>query len=110
MLACDLDVEALQEMQASNLRPPARVAVSQGDLMDAACPRQIMNVALEACHSIDIIVNCAGFSWDSVIQKTTDEQFQAMLDIHVVAPFRVLRAASAYIQIGRASCRERVSV
>jgi len=44
-------------------------------------------------RSIDIIVNCAGFIGDSVIQKTSDEQFQAMLNIHVVAPFRLLRAA-----------------
>jgi 3-oxoacyl-[acyl-carrier protein] reductase len=48
--------------------------------------------------SIDILVNNAGYTWDSVIQKTTDEQFQAMLDIHLVAPFRILRAASAWIR------------
>ena len=33
-----------------------------------------------------------------MIQKTTDEQFQAMLDIHVVAPFRILRAAAGIIR------------
>jgi 3-oxoacyl-[acyl-carrier protein] reductase len=43
-------------------------------------------------------VNNAGYSWDNVIQKTTDEQFQAMLEIHLVTPFRILRAASAYIR------------
>ena len=53
---------------------------------------------LRAFGSIDIIVNCAGFTWDSVIQKTTDEQFLAMLNIHVVAPFRLLRAASGYLR------------
>jgi 3-oxoacyl-[acyl-carrier protein] reductase len=57
-----------------------------------------VNAALEAFHSIDIIVNCAGFSWDGVIQKTTDEQFLAMLNIHVMAPFRLLRAASDYLR------------
>jgi 3-oxoacyl-[acyl-carrier protein] reductase len=57
-----------------------------------------VNAALEAFHSIDIIVNCAGFSWDSVIQKTSDEQFLAMLNIHLVAPFRLLRAASDYLR------------
>ncbi len=57
-----------------------------------------MDAALESFHSIDIIVNCAGFSWDSVIQKTSDEQFLAMLDIHLVAPFRLLRAASSYLR------------
>src|SRR5213076_1682048 len=48
--------------------------------------------------SIDIVVNNSGYSWDNVIQKTTDEQFQAMLEIHLVTPFRLLRAASAHIR------------
>jgi len=97
VLACDLDADALQEMQAS-VSASARVAVSQGDLMEPGCPQQIVNAALATFHSIDILVNCAGFSWDSVIQKTTDEQFLAMLTIHVVAPFRLLRAASDYLR------------
>ena len=64
----------------------------------ARVPQQIVNAALEAFHSIDIVVNCAGFSWDSVIQKTSDKQFLAMLNIHVVAPFRLLRAASEHLR------------
>ncbi len=53
---------------------------------------------MEKFGSLDIIVNNAGYSWDGVIQKTTDEQFLAMLEIHLVAPFRILRAASSYIR------------
>ena len=53
-----------------------------------------MDATIAGFGSIDIIVNNAGYTWDNVIQKTTDEQFQAMLDIHMVAPFRILRAAS----------------
>jgi 3-oxoacyl-[acyl-carrier protein] reductase len=97
VLACDLDREALQEMQAS-VGNPESVATIQGDLMEASFPQLIVDAALGAFHSIDIIVNCAGFSWDSVIQKTSDEQFLAMLNIHVVAPFRLLRAASGYLR------------
>ena len=52
-----------------------------------------MKRRIAAFGSLDIIVNNAGYTWDNVIQKTTDEQFQAMLDIHIVAPFRLLRAA-----------------
>jgi 3-oxoacyl-[acyl-carrier protein] reductase len=66
--------------------------------MDAAFPQKVVDAALEAFHSIDIVVNCAGFSWDGVIQKTSDEQFLAMLNIHLVAPFRILRAASEYLR------------
>ena len=97
VLACDLDREALQEMQAS-VGNPESVATIHGDLMEASFPQHIVDAALKAFHSIDIVVNCAGFSWDSVIQKTSDEQFLAMLNIHVVAPFRLLRAASGYLR------------
>jgi 3-oxoacyl-[acyl-carrier protein] reductase len=38
------------------------------------------------------VVNNAGYTWDGVIHKMSDEQFQAMLDIHTVVPFRVIRA------------------
>jgi 3-oxoacyl-[acyl-carrier protein] reductase len=97
VLAVDLDREALEEMHTL-VGHPDRVASISGDLTDPTFPQQIVNVALESFHAIDILVNCAGFSWDSVIQKTSDEQFQAMLDIHVVAPFRLLRAASSYLR------------
>jgi 3-oxoacyl-[acyl-carrier protein] reductase len=96
-LVCDLDREALEQMKAS-VPHTERVALFVGNLMDAEVPQQIADAALEAFGSIDIVVNCAGFSWDSVIQKTTDEQFLAMLNIHVMAPFRLLRAASGYLR------------
>lgn len=97
VLACDLEQETLQEMQTS-VGQPGRVAVIHGDLMEQVFPQQVVDAALEAFHSIDILVNCAGFTWDNVIQKTSDEQFLAMLNIHVVAPFRLLRAASDYLR------------
>jgi 3-oxoacyl-[acyl-carrier protein] reductase len=97
VLASDLDYEALEETQ-SLVRYSNLIASISGDLTDPGFPQRIVNVALESFQSIDIIVNCAGFSWDSVIQKTSDEQFLAMLNIHVVAPFRLLRAASNYLR------------
>jgi len=97
VLASDLDKDALEEtkllVQNRNL-----IASIHGDLTAPSFPQQIVDAALDNFHSIDIIVNCAGFSWDNVIQKTSDEQFLAMLDIHVVAPFRLLRAASSYLR------------
>lgn len=97
VLTADMDGEALRETQSS-VASPERIALVCGDLMDPAHPQQIVDAALERFQSIDMVVNCAGFSWDSVIQKTSDEQFLAMLNIHVVAPFRLLRAASEYLR------------
>lgn len=69
-----------------------------GDITREGMADMLVKTAWEATHSLDIIVNNAGYSWDSVIQKTTDEQFRAMLDIHLVAPFRMLRAAQPYFK------------
>ena len=69
-----------------------------GDLTSADFPKQLVQHTLSQFGAIDIMVNNAGYTWDSVIQKTTDEQFEAMLDIHVTAPFRLLRAASEWIR------------
>jgi 3-oxoacyl-[acyl-carrier protein] reductase len=97
----DLDEDALAATASqfeSQLDSPTRVRSIAGDITDPATPAAIVAATLSAFGSIDIIVNNAGYTWDSVIQKTTDQQFQAMLDIHLVAPFRILRAASDYIR------------
>lgn len=93
----DLDEAMLLESEAELSRPD-RVRHVTGDLTDPSVPERIVQATLSEFESIDIIVNNAGYSWDNVIQKTSDEQFQAMLEIHVVTPFRLLRAASGYIR------------
>jgi 3-oxoacyl-[acyl-carrier protein] reductase len=93
----DLDESMLIQSNA-DVGPPDRVRHVSGDLTDPATPEAVVKATLDAFEAIDIIVNNAGYSWDNVIQKTTDEQFQAMLDIHLVTPFRILRAASGYIR------------
>jgi len=93
----DLDESLLLESEAE-LAYPNRVRHVTGDLTDPMVPERVVHTTVEEFESIDIIVNNAGYSWDNVIQKTTDEQFQAMLEIHLVTPFRLLRAASTYIR------------
>src|SRR5947207_8967695 len=93
----DLDEQMLLESKG-DYSDPDRVNHIQGDLTDPSTPQKVVDATLDAFGSIDILVNNAGYSWDNVIQKTTDEQFQAMLEIHLVTPFRLLRAASAHIR------------
>ncbi|HMJ62831.1 MAG TPA: SDR family oxidoreductase [Bryobacteraceae bacterium] len=99
VLLADIDESALDETRLG-LAPSdgARVAVFAGDLTSPRVPDDLVKMLVREFGSVDIIVNNAGYTWDNVIQKTTDEQFQAMLDIHVVAPFRILRAAAPWIR------------
>lgn len=94
----DLDEKALRETKYLLGSIGRRAEIFAGDLTQPDFPDKLIQATLDAFGSVDIIVNNAGYSWDSVIQKTTDEQFQAMLEIHLVVPFRVLRAASAYLR------------
>ena len=61
-------------------------------------PERFIGAAVDTFGGIDIIVNNAGFTWDNVIQKMSDEQWDAILDVHLKAPFRILRAASEVIR------------
>jgi 3-oxoacyl-[acyl-carrier protein] reductase len=100
VLLADIDESALAEAKTSieAAASGAKLATIAGDLTAARFPEAVIAKSLAEFGSLDIIVNNAGYTWDSVIQKTTDEQFQAMLDIHVVAPFRLLRAAAPWLR------------
>ncbi len=67
-------------------------------MTDPAFPAQLIQATLDTYAGLDIIVNNAGYTWDGVIQNMTDKQWQAMLDVHVTAPFRILREASQFIE------------
>ena len=94
----DLDAGPAEET-VHEIESAGGVAVAvPGDVCDAEFAQQFVDAAVEQFGGIDIIVNNAGYTWDNVIQKMSDEQFQAMLDIHLVAPFRILRAALPHIR------------
>jgi 3-oxoacyl-[acyl-carrier protein] reductase len=94
----DLDAGPAAEARDAIRAAGGRAEQLAGDITLPDFPRELVDATIAAFGSIDIIVNNAGYTWDNVIQKTTDEQFQAMLDIHITAPFRVLRAASTFIR------------
>ena len=67
-------------------------AVFAGDLTQPGACDDLVAKANEAFGEVDIVVNNAGYTWDGVVHKMSDEQFQAMLDIHTIVPFRLIRA------------------
>lgn len=98
VLVNDLDPAPAEETVALIRQSGGRAAALAGDVTRPDFPARLVDAALAEFGAIDIIVNNAGYTWDTVIQKTTDEQFQAMLDIHLSAPFRLLRAASGWLR------------
>jgi 3-oxoacyl-[acyl-carrier protein] reductase len=73
-------------------------AVFAGDLTKPGVPDELVASAIDTFGRIDIIVNNAGYTLDAPVHKMSDDWFQRMLDIHVVAPFRVIRAAAPHLR------------
>jgi 3-oxoacyl-[acyl-carrier protein] reductase len=95
VLINDLDADVAEQAAAEI---EGETAVFGGDLTKPGVPDELVQKAVDEFGQLDIIVNNAGYTWDGVAHKMTDEQFQAMLDIHTVVPFRVVRAAAPHMR------------
>ena len=93
VLINDLDAD-VAEQAAGEI--DGETAVFAGDLTKPDAADELVAAAVDAFGAVDIVVNNAGYTWDGVAHRMTDEQFQAMLDIHTVVPFRVARALAPH--------------
>ncbi|HWP33933.1 MAG TPA: SDR family oxidoreductase [Solirubrobacterales bacterium] len=93
VLINDLDAD-VAEQAAGEI--DGETAVHAGDLTQPEAADKLVAAAVDAFGAVDIVVNNAGYTWDSVAHKMSDEQFQAMLDIHTIVPFRVARALAPH--------------
>jgi 3-oxoacyl-[acyl-carrier protein] reductase len=93
VLINDLDGDVAQQT-ASEIA--GETAVYGGDLTAEGAADELVAAAVDAFGAVDICVNNAGYTWDGVAHRMTDEQFQAMLDIHTIVPFRVARALAPH--------------
>ncbi len=93
VLINDIDGDVAEQAAAEI---DGETAVFAGDLTEPDVPEELVATAIEAFGEVDIVVNNAGYTWDGVVHRMSDEQFQAMLDIHTIVPFRVIRAIAPH--------------
>jgi 3-oxoacyl-[acyl-carrier protein] reductase len=98
IVAADLDREGLEETVSTISNSAGNAHTIAGDVTSPEFPGTLVSAALEVFGGIDILVNNAGFTWDGTVHKMSDEQWQAMLDVHMTAPFRIIRAAAPYLR------------
>jgi 3-oxoacyl-[acyl-carrier protein] reductase len=94
----DLDREPAMETLEAIKSIGTDAVVCIGSVTDADFGERFIQTALDTWGVPDIIVNNAGYTWDNVIQKMSDEQFLDVLNVHLTAPFRILRAAQQPIR------------
>ena len=98
VVVSDLDPAPAEETAAAIREAGGKAIVISGDVTDPAFPAALVKGTLDAFGGLDILVNNAGYTWDGVIQNMSDKQWYAMIDVHVTAPFRILREASHFIR------------
>lgn len=99
ILVNDLDPVPAQETVVAIEALGGKALACAGSVTEKGFADRFVNTAIEQLGGVDIIVNNAGYTWDNVIHKMTDEQWHAIMDVHVTAPFQILRAASEYLRV-----------
>lgn len=94
----DLDPDPAAETVELIEKAGGQAVALAGSVTDPDFAGRFVDTAMDTFGGLDIIVNNAGYTWDAVIQKTTDDQWAAILDVHLTAPFRLLRAAQPVIK------------
>jgi len=94
----DLDAEPALQTVADIVAAGGSATACAGSVTDNGFADRFVRCAVDTYGGLDIIVNNAGYTWDNVVQKMSDEQWEAMLAVHLTAPFRILRAASNFIR------------
>jgi 3-oxoacyl-[acyl-carrier protein] reductase len=94
----DLDEGPAQETVQAIRATGGQELACVGSVTATDFAERFIGAAVQEYKGLDIIVNNAGYTWDNVIQKMTDEQWYAMIDCHLTAPFRILRAAQPVIR------------
>lgn len=119
LVISDIDPEPAGEALAAITKSGAQAISIIGDVTDRDFPEKLISETLAHFGGLDIIVNNAGYTWDAVIHKMTDEQWEAMLAVHLTAPFRIIRAAAPYLrqtakreisELGRARARKIINI
>lgn len=107
VVVSDRDEEPTMTM-AEEIRVNGGDAVGiYGDVTDPAFPEQLMKETIGKYGKLNVLVNNAGYTWDGMSHKMTDEMWMAMLDVHLTAPFRLIRASSPYLRdAGKAEIAE----
>ncbi len=94
----DLDAEPAEEVAHSIQEAGGEAIAVPGSVTDPEFPDRILRTAADHFGAVHILVNNAGFTWDGLIHKMTDEQWQTILEVHATAPFRLIRAAAPYLR------------
>lgn len=98
VVVTDIDL-APAEATAERIRAAGGQALAlRCDVTQDGDIEELIGQTVHTFKGIDVLVNNAGYTWDGTMHKMTDEQWDAMLAVHLTAPFKIIRAATPYFR------------
>ena len=98
VVVSDLDPEPAEAVAGQIIQSGGEAIAVPGDVTDPKFPDALMKATVDAFGKTTILVNNAGYTWDGVIHKTSDAQWASIIDVHLTAPFRMIRATVPYMR------------
>ena len=98
VLANDLDADTLSAVRSDAEAVGGTCEPFPGDVTTKDFGDRAVAACVERLGGLDILINNAGYIWNSRIANHTDEQWYAMIDVHATGPFRLLRAAGRHFR------------
>ena len=93
VVANDLDQAQLDETVRQIEEMGGRAAGVVGSVSDSALSDRLAATALERFGDLHIVVAAAGYTWDGMAHRMSDEQWRAIIDVHLTGTFLVVRDA-----------------
>lgn len=93
VVVSDIDAQPANETVEAIKSAGGEAVAHVGDVTSPDFAQRIVKKAIDTWGALHILVNNAGFTWDSLIHKMTDEQWDKIIHIHLKAPYRIIQAA-----------------
>ncbi|KAK8214447.1 hypothetical protein IWZ01DRAFT_499904 [Phyllosticta capitalensis] len=111
VVVSDIDAKKAEDVAQSIKSNGGSAVAVPGDMLDSKYIDELVKKAAEFGEGkINIIVNNAGFTWDGVIHKTTDKQWDTIIALHNTAPFKLIRAAAPYFRVKDGAPRSIINI
>jgi len=98
VVVTDIDEKKSNSVKDKIIAEGGQAVSVPGDITDSSFPEKLIDATIKAFGKINVIINNAGFTWDGMLHKMTDKQWDTMLLVHNTAPFRIIRAAAPYMR------------
>lgn len=90
------DTGPAQEVAQSVIANGGQAVVDGGDISDTATGQRLVDLAIENYGKLDVVVNVAGILRDRMIFNMPDEDWDAVVKVHLRGHFSTIRPATAY--------------